>query len=230
MTHSNQEVGRWWFSPLALFLVGLAFGCAPTAPLFSGGRTTLQDRTDVMVGTAVRLPTGDLEEAPAPTSAGLAPGGALRVAASRYVDVGVQVQGATARPELRVWLPTKEDTTSYGFVLAGSVLGGVVDAGREEGLRGAFGVDLSMVYTVDAGSLVEVWLGPRASFLHLTSRLGVEDTARSRFAAGLTIGAAFGLRRLSALVELTTLYEGWLGGVSAGGISFVPAAAIRLRL
>src|SRR5262245_45713688 len=102
-----------------LALLALALGCAPAAPQLSGGRTTPHGRTDLALGSAMRVPVGDLVAQPTPDDlqtalaysapGGVVPLGFVRHGITRDVELGVDVVGTTLRGSVRGQLDLGSD-------------------------------------------------------------------------------------------------------------------------
>lgn len=206
-------------------------GCAPAFPSFSGGRTVPRGRSDLALGAAVRVPVGDLADAPMLTDT--APGGALPVAFVRHglgpdADLGLEVAGSGARGMLRGQL--REGLVRF--------IGGFaphVGVAHEQGDLLRVGGTVPLTLSIDAFSLYEVWVGLRVGVEHLVGEVGGNAVSMTGLRTGGVVGLGVGFRRLSLLVELGIDHELWSGDVSdisiaTNGVVLTPAFAFRIRL
>ena len=239
---------------LALFvaLVVSATGCANAMPSFAGGSTTPERRTDLAIGGAARVPTGDLRTEkntnPATQSYEQAAnaGGIVPVAYGRYGlrrgnDLGLLVAGANVRVDYRHEHVLEEASTRPALVYGvAPYVGFVPNANEGDGRGQRIGVHLPFTYSIDFGGIYDVWVGPR---LDLEYQWGEFATATGSMAGahafavrgGGVLGLAAGFRRFHAMVELTAAYEQWWGdqagaSLKRGGIVLIPAFGLRLRI
>lgn len=217
----------------ACAVLAIALGCAPAAPILSGGRTTPRGRTELAVGSAVRVPVGDFvpETGIAEDNViaygapgGVAPLGSVRHGLDRNIDLGVDVVGSTIRGTVR----GQFDVGSGALILGATPLVGVMSADTTSVRAGALG---SAVLGIDVSSLYEAWAGVRLGLEHLAG----EGVGLSGLRAGGVVGLAAGFRRIHVLVELAVDYEHWWGDVgdisiARDGLVLTPAFAVRLRL
>ncbi len=197
-------------------------------------------RSDLALGGAVRVPTGDL----APEAMGDdadqalrygAPGGAVPVAFFRYgfgddADLGVEASGTTLRAMLRGRLRLGGFASLMGAIVPHL---GVAHDGSAA-VRG--GGTLPVVVGFDVLSVLEIWLGVRGAIDHLGGELAGGDTVSlTGVRTGGVVGVAAGFRRLHVLVELGIDHELWLGelagrSIERNGLALTPGFAVRLRL
>jgi hypothetical protein len=229
-------------------IVGSLGACAPASPLLSGASTTPTDRVDLGVGAAARVPLGELTGAASTDSESAllvadAPGGVVPVAVARVGpneswDAGIVVAGLWSRIDLRAALPLDPASSVSPEIVFG--IGPSVGLVRGDGAEGTrLGVELPVLLTIDASSVLELWVGPRVSVEHVFGRVPVASTNMDASAlvvrAGGIVGLAVGFRHLHALVELTASWERWDAEVGAeevgrSGVALGPAFAIRYRL
>ncbi len=228
--------------PVGMTLMG-ALGCAPALPSFAGARTTPDQRVDLGVGLASRIPTGDL----APTEgsldlaapAGMAPAAFARVGLNHDWDLGLIAAGPSGRVELRV----HERLSTYFRVHGGaSAYGGYastpVDAMRSQGEGWRAGVLLPLTVTYEVPGILEAWLGARlgaerAEGLLASSYANAPSSAWGLRGGGV-VGLAAGFRRVHVMAELAVDGEWWMGETNGlrferVGVALTPAVAIRLR-
>ncbi len=232
---------------LLLAIAGLA-GCAAPMPLLGGGATTPEGRVDVVAGGAARVPFGELREVPEAmgrdaSRPGVAPVGAVRVGLDDF-DVGAMISGATARLDLRLryGLTDRHEPLATAFLFDFAAFGGPTGDPADRGASGTrWGFDVPIMFTLDASSVAELWVGPRFGFEHVEGDLGASreganpaPLSLSFFRSGAVLGLALGFRRVHALMELTASYE-WASGevdgadVSRSGLVLTPAFALRVR-
>lgn len=225
--------------------VGLAVvlaGCAPALPSLLGGRTTPEDRTDLALGGAVRVPVGEMvpegvdvsDELLRLTSVGgVVPVAFVRHGVTRDVDLAVEAAGSTLRLGVRGQLRLPR-----GLVLMAG-LTPHVGAAVDDGAAVRFGGSLPVGLAIDLFSLIEAWLAARVAVEHAVGEVGSSAAARSASVTGLrtggVVGIAVGFRRVHVLLELGVDHELWLGSVgdtSIGrtGVVLTPAFALRIRL
>lgn len=220
-----------------LLLTLVSFGCAPALPTLSGGRTTPNNRTDLALGGAVRVPVGDLVAQPGLEAdrllAASAPGGAVPVAMVRRgvspdVDLGVETSGTTVRMSARGRLRLDMFNLVAGVVPHGGLVDDPVEAGR-------LGVTIPVVLSLDVLSVAEAWLGIRGTLEHAFGELDGDPLAVTGVRGGGVLGLAVGFRRFHVLLELGVDYERWFGSlgdtdIDREGLVLTPAFAVRLRL
>ncbi len=217
----------------------------------SAGETTPLGRVDLALGGATRLPTGDLRELPVMSGAdtlqntalgeGITPIAIARYGVSRDEDVELAVVGPSARVGYRrEWL-LRDGLKRYVWLLGPSFsIGKAIDRGPSAARGGVqLGVDLPFTYSADFGGVYEFWLGPRIGADFLSGRFqSVLDASQVRafgLRAGGVLGFAAGFRRFHAIVELSAAYERWWMRSESrtrqrGGLVFIPAFALRMRL
>lgn len=207
---------------LSILTLAAVGGCAPAVPVLGGALPTPEHRAAVSAGASFRLPLGDeLPEEPA------APGGAAPVASFRHglgptTDLGLMAVGPLARLDVRHAILLVDDTIRTALSGAVAPYVGAVDDG---GVR--WGVQVPLLFTVDALSLVELWAGPRVGF---ESAVSDAQGAVTGLSAGGVVGLGIGFRHLHVLTELSAVYERWSGDATRSGVVLIPAFALRLRL
>ncbi|HJK90513.1 MAG TPA: hypothetical protein RMH85_34655 [Polyangiaceae bacterium LLY-WYZ-15_(1-7)] len=232
-----------WLLSAALLLSG----CASAVPAWSGGSTTPKQRTDVALGGAARVPTGelrDLEGLPqrrAAQGGGVVPVGMLRRGLTRHLDVGLMVAGTDARLELRGELGVEEGSTRSAWVWAVAPQVGWIPEEDGSGSGTRFGLDLPFVRAMDFGGVYDVWFGLRVGAEGVTGDFALEEGGAAAGAsafglrAGGLVGLAAGFRRVHAFLEVTVAYERWWGShgersLDRGGAVLLPAFGLRVRL
>ncbi len=237
----GRSVLRW------ALLLCLSSACASAIPAMSGGSTTPKARTDLALGGAARVPTGDLRNPgalgtrlnEAADAGGIVPVAVFRRGLTRHLDLGVMVAGPLARLELRGEVGAREASTRPTWIwTAAPFVGGVPDRnGSGHGVR--FGFDAPFVRAIDFGGIYDLWVGPRVGLEGVRGRfegdLGADDGWQVSLRAGAVFGLAVGFRRLHALLEVTVAWEqqwGELQGIdlARGGLVLVPAFGLRARL
>lgn len=228
--------------PLGLLLLTALVGCAPALPSFSGSRTTPSGRTDLAVGMAARVPTGDLAAGTVlalAAPAGIAPAGVVRVGVSDDVDVGLVVAGAGGRAELRFGGRVGQLRAHLGMAAhAGYATTPLdVDGAQGQGWRAGAFVPLTLAF--DVAGILEAWLGARFALDRVEGVLADSAMNAPSSAWGVrgggVVGIALGFRRVHVLAELAVDGE-WWSVASAGasleraGVALTPALAVRLRL
>jgi len=211
-------------------------GCAPALPSLSGGRTTPEDRVDLALGGAARIPLGELVPNDEPTSLTeeASGGGVVPVALFSWgmfdgVDARALVAGTTLSLQGRLQAfafgrdPTWSLIPSIGIHFGYLGERRTVPEFRE-------GAEASLLLGMNAAGLLELWFGPRIG-AEMFGRPG-NFTRENVLRAGLLLGIGAGFRDLHALIELTGTFESWLtdGDANPSGLSLTPAFAIRLRL
>lgn len=201
--------------------IGLCLiGCAGALPSLSGGRTAPEGQVELGLGAATRVPFGDLRAAGASSPAGVAPVASARVGLSPRTDLGLLASGATFRGELRHRVPLEEGPLTKSLVLGLGLYGGPRVEDDRSGLR--VGVDVPLVFTLDASSVVEAYVGPRLG----AERLSGGDDESTGVKIGLVAGLGVGFRHVAFLLESTASYEIW---TESSGFVLTPACALRLR-
>jgi hypothetical protein len=216
----------------------------------SGASTVPKNRTDLGLGGAARVPLGALKD-PAVLDPGESQykyaadaGGVVPMAYGRYGiarnwDLGLMVSGATVRLDARYERVLREGTTRSALVVGMAPYGGWIPDRDQSGSGGRVGFEVPFVYGVEIGGVYELWLGARASGEYVFGDFQVAGSAQRASGAGLrigpVIGMALGVRRVHALVELTTAYEYWFidhagASLDRGGFVLIPGFGIRLRL
>lgn len=225
-------------------------GCVAALPAATFGPTTPEARTDLAVGSSIRLARApsraasetnpDLADvATAFRSNGFVPLASARYGIGEHRDLGVLVSGSGFRFDLRFEHVTKNGSTRKQFVfgLAPSYLALPVGGG---GLGHLVGVEPVVAYSIDFGSLYEVWFGPRLLTQGLFGTLDdASGTARqvhgARLELGLTFGVAAGIRRVHGFVEITASREFYFGAfgdasLRVNGMVLTPAFGLRVRI
>ena len=202
-------------------MVAASGGCSPAVPVLSGALPTPEDRGAVSAGMAARIPLGSLEEQPS-VPGGVAPVVEARYGLSRDTDVGVMAVGALGRADVRHAVRIVDDLTSYAVTFG---LAPYVGAVHDGGLR--WGAQVPVLFTVDAGSVVQIWIGPRVRFER--ARSDIEDDATGVELGGV-LGLGLGFRHFHGLLELSAAYERWWSQIDREGLALTPAFALRLLL
>lgn len=222
-------------------LVSVASGCAPSLPSFAGSRTTPADRTDVLLGMAARVPTGDLASDASLALAGpggLAPAGVVRVGVSPEVDVGMVVSGASGRLEARYGTRLGQLRAHIGVAGFGGYAVTDPDANGAQGSGWRAGGFVPLTLAFDVAGILEAWIGARLAFERVEGDLGPSALGARTDAWGLrgggVIGLALGFRRVHVLAELAVDGEHWSGHVGTtsferAGVSLTPAFGARVR-
>ena len=240
---------KW--TELAFVLASLAAlgGCATAVPAMSGGSTTPEHRTDVGLGGAARVPLGDLRDPAMPDpgqseyryaadAGGVVPMAYGRYGIARNWDFGLMVSGTTVRVEARYERVLQEGTTRSSLVVGLAPYGGWIPDRDESGRGGRVGFEVPFVYGAEIGGIYEIWIGARGSGEYVFGDFQLSGSEQRASGGGLrfgpVIGMALGVRRIHALVELTTAYEYWFidhAGTSLdrGGFVLIPGFGIRLR-
>lgn len=232
-------------------LVTLAMlgGCATAVPAMSGGSLTPRHRTDVGLGGAARVPLGQLRD-PVVLDPGQSQyryasdaGGVVPMAYGRYGlgerwDLGLMVAGATVRAEARYERVLQEGTTRKALVVGMAPYGGWIPDRDQSGRGGRVGFEVPFVFGAEIGGIYEIWIGARGSGEYVFGDFQIAGSEQRASGAGLrigpVIGMALGVRRIHALVELTTAYEYWFidhagASLDRGGFVLIPGFAIRFR-
>ena len=222
--------------------------CAPTTPLLAGARTTPENRGDVLVGAAARLPLGNLRRGAQPGSAeenllslagreGIVPVAVARIGLTPRMDLGLTAAGSAASVAARFTVPLDDAG-------AGALLLGVAPEVRWAGPQGISGVglgtDFFAVISRSFSGVYEVWAGLRMGLMAASGsgaerpEAALEASAFGVRAGGL-IGLALGMKTITGLFELAADYESYSGQVSGRraavrGVSLTPTFALRLRL
>ncbi len=240
---------KWFGLALLLASLGGLIGCATAMPAMSGASTTPENRTDIGLGGAARVPLGDLRNPgvldPAESQYRYAAdaGGVVPMAYGRYGiaprwDLGLMVAGTTVRAEARYERVLRSGTTRSSLVVGLAPFGGWIPDRDDAGTGGRVGFEVPFVYGVEIGGVYELWIGARASGEAVFGDFRIAGSAARASGGGLRvgplIGMALGIRRIHVLVELTTAYERWFidhGGTSLdrGGFVLIPGFGVRLR-
>ena len=218
-------------------------GCAPALPTFSGARTTPEGRTDLGLGMASRVPTGDL----APTEgsldlaapAGIAPAAFARIGLNHDWDLGLVAAGPSGRLELRTHTRLSTYIRVHGGVSAfGGYASTPLDLSNTHGEGWRAGVLVPVVVTFDVLSILEAWVGVRLGAERaegmLSSSYGGAPTSAWGLRGGGVLGFALGFRRVHLLAELGVDGEWWQGESNMlrferAGVALTPAVALRVR-
>lgn len=227
----------------ALSLAIVVAGCTSSVPYFAGSRTTPSERTDVLVGTAVRSPLGAVRRNDGARTAseqtmltllgreGVSPVESVRYGLSDRVDVGATLSATSLSLGARRGFVLGEDTR---ILLGLTPHVGWLTGDDAHGM--SLGIDVPAVLALNFGGVYEIWTGVRVGIDHASGRVGaIDDLNVTGFRAGGVLGLAVGLRTVAALVELAADYE-WWRGTSGGnttalsGVVLTPAFAIRIRL
>ena len=224
-------------------------GCATAVPAMSGGSLTPRHRTDVGLGGAARVPLGQLRD-PVVLDPGESQyryasdaGGVVPMAYGRYGlaerwDLGLMVSGATVRAEARYERVLQEGTTRKALVVGMAPYGGWIPDRDGSGRGGRVGFEVPFVFGAEIGGIYEIWFGARGSGEYVFGDFQIAGSAERASGAGLrigpVIGMALGVRRVHALVELTTAYEYWFidhagASLDRGGFVLIPGFGIRVR-
>lgn len=197
-------------------------GCAPALPVLSGALPTPVERGAALAGVAARIPLGsDLPDQPnAP--GGVAPVVAVRYGLGTHTDVGLMAVGPLVRADVQHAVLLEDDITSYAVTFGLAPYAGPVDEG---GVR--WGAQVPVLLTVDAGSVVLLWIGPRLRFERASSDAEGDTTG---IELGGVLGVGLGFRHFHGLVELSAAWERWWAEVDRSGTVLTPAFALRLLL
>ena len=241
---------RWTELALVLVSLGAIGGCATAVPLMSGASTTPENRTDLGLGGAARVPLGNLKD-PVVLDPGESQyryasdaGGVVPMAYGRYGiaenwDLGLMVSGATIRAEARWAKVLQEGTTRSTLVVGLAPYGGWIPDRDQSGSGGRVGFEVPFVYGVEIGGVYEIWIGARGSGEYVFGDFQIAGSAQKASGAGVragpVIGMALGVRRIHALIELTAAYEYWFidhagTSLNRGGFVLIPGFGIRFRL
>ena len=238
---------RWIGAGFVLAVLAALGGCATAVPAMSGGSTTPENRTDLGLGGAARIPLGDLKEADpgdesqyryAADAGGVVPMAYGRYGLAKNWDLGLMVSGATVRAEARYERVLQEGTTRKTLVVGMAPYGGWIPERDQSGRGGRVGFEVPFVFGVEIGGLYELWLGARGSGEYVFGDFQISGTEQKASGAGVragpVIGMALGVRRIHALVELTAAYEYWFidhagNSLNRGGFVLIPGFGIRLR-
>jgi hypothetical protein len=234
---------------LVLITLAAVGGCATAVPSMTGGSITPRNRTDIGLGGAARVPLGGLKD-PAVVDPGESQyryaadaGGVVPMAYGRYGlaknwDLGLMVSGATVRAEARYERALQEGTTRTALMVGLAPYGGWIPDREESGRGGRVGFEVPFVFGVEIGGIYEFWLGLRASGEYVFGDFELSGSPQRASGAGVRagpiVGMALGVRRIHALVELTTAYEYWFiqhAGLSLdrGGFVLIPGFGVRFR-
>lgn len=184
-----------------------------------------------MLGGAVRVPVGDLADAPELVE--VAPGGAApsvvaRHGLGRQVDLGLEASGTTARLMLR-------GQVGDGMARLVAGIAPHVGVGHEGGELVRAGGTVPLTLAIDVLSLYEVWVGARVGVEHLAGTAVGVGISMTGIRTGGVVGLGVGFRRFMVLAELGIDHELWTGTISdtsieRNGLVLTPAFAVRLRL
>ena len=233
---------------MLLTLVALG-GCATAIPAMSGGSATPKHRTDVGLGGAARVPLGDLKDPVvadpgqseyryAADAGGVVPMAYGRYGIARHWDLGLMVSGPNVRAEARYERVLRDGTSRTALMVGMAPFGGWIPDRAGSGSGGRVGLEVPFVFGVEIGGIYEIWVGARVSGEAVFGDFQIEGSARRASGAGVragpVVGMALGVRRVHALVELTTAYEHWFidhAGTSLdrGGLVLIPGFGVRLR-
>jgi hypothetical protein len=240
---------KWFGLALLLASVGALSGCATAMPAMSGASTTPENRTDIGLGGAARVPLGELRDPVvvdpggsqyryAADAGGVVPMAYGRYGIGRQWDLGLMVSGATVRAEARYERVLRSGTTRSSLVVGLAPFGGWIPDRDGSGTGGRVGFEVPFVYGVEIGGVYELWIGARGSGEAVFGDFQIAGAAERASGGGLRIGPligmALGIRRVHVLVELTAAYERWFidhAGTSLdrGGFVLIPGFGVRLR-
>lgn len=241
---------------VSLLLVCLiAQGCAFAPAPLVGGETTPHRRTDLAAGGSMRAPTGKLRGS-SPGAAGtlqesssgrgVSPMVLARYGVAEHLDLELGASGTHGRVGARrEWVLGEGVSITRPALIVGGQLsvGRVFDSGDGDnagdgGLR--FSIDVPVTLSVDFGSVYEAWVGWRVGVDHVRGDFVPAEAvtpvngSANGLRTGPVLGLAVGQRRVHAMIEVTVAYEHWwidLAGTSTrGGIVFIPAFALRVRI
>ena len=236
----------------AAFVLGTlaaAGGCATAVPAMAGGSITPKNRTDIGLGGAARVPLGELRDPMlsdpgeseyryAADAGGVVPMAYGRYGLSENWDLGLMVAGTTIRAEARYERLLQSGTTRTAVTVGLAPYGGWIPDRDDSGRGGRVGFEVPFVFGVEIGGIYEIWLGARASGEYVFGDFQISGSDQRASGAGVrvgpVVGMALGVRRVHALVELTTAYEYWFidhAGTSLdrGGFVLIPGFGVRLR-
>ncbi|MEM9072206.1 MAG: hypothetical protein AAGE52_27110 [Myxococcota bacterium] len=222
-------------------------GCVSAIPTVTGGSTTPKQRTDVALGGAIRVPTGDLRHGGPSESRARATadaGGVVPVAVGRYgltrhLDLGLMVAGSVVRLDLRGEFGVTEGSTRSTWVWSIAPYGGYIGDRDDAGSGARFGLDIPLAYAIDFGGLYDVWIGPRIGIEGIVGSYdqgtGRESASLVALRGGAMIGMAAGFRRVHAFLEVTVAWEQQWGShddleLDRGGVVLIPAFGLRVRI
>ncbi len=240
---------KWFAAASVLVTLAALGGCATAVPAMSGGSITPKNRTDIGLGGAARVPLGELRD-PLVADPGESEyryaadaGGVVPMAYGRYGlaenwDLGLMVSGATVRAEARFERLLQSGTTRTALTVGLAPYGGWIPDRDDSGRGGRVGFEVPFVFGVEIGGIYEFWLGARASGEYVFGDFQISGSDQRASGAGVragpVVGMALGVRRVHALVELTTAYEYWFidhagTSLNRGGFVLIPGFGIRLR-
>lgn len=240
---------KWFAAAFVLVTLAAMGGCASAVPAMAGGSITPKNRTDIGLGGAVRVPLGELRD-PVVSDPGESEyryaadaGGVVPMAYGRYGlaqnwDLGLMVSGTTVRAEARYERLLRTGTTRTALTLGLAPYGGWIPDRDDSGRGGRVGFEVPFVFGVEIGGIYEIWLGARASGEYVFGDFQISGSDQRASGAGVragpVVGMALGVRRVHALVELTTAYEYWFidhagTSLNRGGFVLIPGFGVRLR-
>ena len=240
---------KWIGAAFLLVTLAAVGGCATAVPAMSGGSITPKNRTDLALGGAARVPLGELRDPVvvdpgesqyryAADAGGVVPMGYGRYGLAKRWDLGLMVSGPNVRVEARYERVLREGTTRSGLIVGLAPYGGWIPERETSGRGGRVGFEVPFVFGVEIGGIYEVWLGARGSAEYVFGDFQVAGSEQRASGAGLrlgpVIGMALGVRRVHALVELTTAYEYWFidhagASLNRGGFVLIPGFGLRFR-
>jgi hypothetical protein len=170
-------------------------------------------------------------------------GGVVPMAYGRYGladdwDLGLMVSGTTVRAEARYESVLREGTTRTVLMFGLAPYGGWIPERDQSGSGGRVGFEIPFTFGVEIGGIYEIWVGARASAEGVFGDFQLSDSDQRASGAGVragpVVGMALGVRRIHALVELTTAYEYWFidhagASLDRGGFVLIPGFGVRLR-
>jgi hypothetical protein len=221
----------------------LSVGCAPSMPLLAGGFPTPASRGDVIVGGAVDVPLSHPTEeglARVVSSGGVVPVAGLRLGLGDRTDFGVTVAGTGGRIDVRrvFQLSGREKLERYGILVGASALV-IRTEDADVGALWSGGGEIPVLFTFDAASVIEAWVGVRLGVTHTAGAVKVAGRSEQGvvwgLGAGAVLGVAVGFRHAHALLELSAAYQSFSGAQGSEDlrlpmVTLTPAFALRLRL
>ena len=239
----------WIRAGLALSIIALLGGCATAVPSMAGGSITPRHRTDLGLGGAARVPLGNLRDPAVPDPGesqyqyAADAGGVVPMAYGRYGlaekwDLGLMVSGTTVRAEARYESLLQQGTTRTVLMVGLAPYGGWIPERDQSGRGGRVGFEIPFTFGVEIGGIYEVWVGARASAEGVFGDFLIAGSDQRASGAGVragpVLGMALGVRRIHALVELTTAYEYWFidhagTSLNRGGFVLIPGFGVRFR-
>ncbi len=240
---------RWFGLALLLASIGGLGGCATAMPAMTGASTTPENRTDIGLGGAARVPLGDLRDPVvldpgqsqyryAADAGGVVPMAYGRYGIARRWDLGLMVSGPTVRAEARFETVLRQGTTRSSLIVGLAPYGGWIPDRDGSGTGGRVGFEVPFAYGVEIGGVYELWIGARASGEAVFGDFQVAGSRERASGGGVRvgplIGMALGIRRVHVLIELTPAYEHWFidhagASLNRGGFVLIPGFGLRLR-